>query len=657
MKGIMCVGLVFLLAFASAAGALQYSPPGFTGGRGLYRVISARTQGNMILGTSLHGLWSLVNYGPKDPLFQGDSTSAHHPDAHHYGTIHLAISYSISNYLEPSVALNLAGQADNRPTTTNRYDDTTTSGIPGLIGNEGLLALRDLELAVKAVYPSKEFGPYRMSYAVGIQPFLSLGLSRESSIFFNYKSAVDKRAADSIMVAHGFPDFPGHHHPDLGVKFLGDFAVPPAQFHLNLGYRKSGQSEDSAFVPYQIPMYDSLHIWAARPHMLDWASRFLWGTGLEVAAGPLVTFILEASGDNPMGAGVSDSTARTYYGGGLRFNTPAGVTIDLGGEGIGGKLRKGDPNWSAFLGLSVSASFLKPPKPRPQGTIAGRVRETDTDRPLPSAAVKIAELPTVKITLDSLGGFRANVPPGSFHIGAAAGDSFLSQDKTVTVQDQGSAYLDFSLKRKEFPRGILVGKITDVKTGDPIMAAVALGPDTGKAKSFTADRATGIYKGEATPGVYNATASAPDYLPLTLPVTLQDKQTTLQNFALKPKLKVGEKFVIRGVFFDRTGALLPESRVALEGVAQLLKENSTALVELSSHTDNRGRPGAKTILSQKQAENVRLYLINSYGIPAERLVSRGYGGMFPIDTNRTRAGRAANNRIEVKVLSRTDLGK
>jgi len=652
MKRPLTVALVFLLGFAATAGALQYSPPGFTGGRGLYRVTSARTQGKGMLGNSLHGSWSLISYGPKFPMFQGDSTGQR-PDAHHYGKIHFAMSYAALDYLEPSFALNLQGQADNRPSGPRRIDDrANTSNNAGLVGNEGLIEVEDLQLAVKAVYPSKEYGAYKMSYAVGLQPFVSVGLSRET-IFYNYKSALEKRAADSSMVAHGFPSFAGR-NPDFGTKFLMDFAVKPVQLHVNLGYQKSGAYKDSAFV---VAYQDRAGYWVSRPApLLKRADQFLWGTGLEAALGPYVTFILEGSGNSPMGAETGDSTARSRFGGGLRFNTPAGVSVDLGGEGLAGNIRPGDPNWTAFFGLSVSASLLPPPKPKPQGTIAGRVRDSETDKPLYSADVKISELPTVKISLDSLGGFRAIVPPGLFHVAATAGDSFISQDKTVTLQDQGSAYLDFTMKRKEFPKGTLVGKITDFKSGDPVMGSVSLG-DTAKAKPFVADGTTGIFKGEAPPGVYNATCSAPDYLPVTLPVTIKNKETTLQNFQLKPKLKVGEKFVIKGVFFDRRGGLMPESRVALEEVAQRLKDNPTVIVEIGGHTDSRGSSRRKLRISQTRADNVRMNLVNTFNFSGERITSKGYGGMFPIDTNKTKAGRLNNNRIELKVLSRTDLNK
>jgi len=655
MKRPLTVALVFLLGFAASAGALKYSPPGFTGGRGLYRVTSARTQGKGMLGTSLHGTWSLVSYGSnlsQYPMFQGDITGAK-PDAHHYGNIHFALSYSALDYLEPSFALNLTGQADNRLTGPTRYD---APADPNLTGNEGLIKVRDLEFAIKAVYPSKDYGTYKMSYAVGVQPFVSVGLSRETSIFYNYKAGLLKRSADSSMVAHGFPSFAGR-NPDFGGKFLMDFAVKPVQLHVNLGYQKSGAYKDSAFVVYSDTFYARRHIWAAKPSpSLQRTDRFLWGTGIEVATGPWITLILEGSGDQALSAPDGDSTSRSRIGGGIRFNTPTGVSIDMGGEGLAGKTRPGDPNWTAFFGLSVSASLLPPPKPKPQGTIAGRVRDSETDKPLFSADVKISELPTVKISLDSLGGFRAIVPPGLFHVSAAAGDSFISQDKTVTLQDQGSAYLDFTMRRKEFPKGTLVGKITDFKTGDPVMGSVSLG-DTAKAKPFVADGTTGIFKGEAPPGVYNATCSAPDYLPVTLPVTIKNKETTLQNYQLKPKLKVGEKFVIKGVFFDRKGFLMPESRVALEEVAQRLKDNPTVIVEIGGHTDSRGGAARKMRLSQTRADNVRMNLVNTFSFSGERITSKGYGKLFPIDTNKTKAGRLNNNRIELKVLSRTDLNK
>jgi OOP family OmpA-OmpF porin len=55
-------------------------------------------------------------------------------------------------------------------------------------------------------------------------------------------------------------------------------------------------------------------------------------------------------------------------------------------------------------------------------------------------------------------------------------------------------------------------------------------------------------------------------------------------------------------------------------------------------------------LSQKRAESVVNYLIGK-GIPASRLIAKGYGETQPIDTNDTEEGRQNNRRVEFKIIS------
>ena len=64
-----------------------------------------------------------------------------------------------------------------------------------------------------------------------------------------------------------------------------------------------------------------------------------------------------------------------------------------------------------------------------------------------------------------------------------------------------------------------------------------------------------------------------------------------------------------------------------------LDENETVIIELASHTDNRGSDESNDILSQKRAESVVNYLIER-GIDPERLVAKGYGEKVPRTLNK-----------------------
>lgn len=83
--------------------------------------------------------------------------------------------------------------------------------------------------------------------------------------------------------------------------------------------------------------------------------------------------------------------------------------------------------------------------------------------------------------------------------------------------------------------------------------------------------------------------------------------------------------------------LRPTSIAALEGLVEILNDNSNITIEIGSHTDFRGSDAANMTLSQKRAQSVVDFLI-TYGIDAERLTSKGYGETWPkeIDKNLAR---------------------
>lgn len=104
--------------------------------------------------------------------------------------------------------------------------------------------------------------------------------------------------------------------------------------------------------------------------------------------------------------------------------------------------------------------------------------------------------------------------------------------------------------------------------------------------------------------------------------------------------------VIKGIFFDaRTAAIKPKSRPVLDRAVEILKEFDTVRIEISGHTDVT-EPAE---FSHRRAEATRDYLMKA-GIDAKRIEVRGAGSDEPIDTNKTKPGRAKNRRIEFTIL-------
>ncbi len=80
----------------------------------------------------------------------------------------------------------------------------------------------------------------------------------------------------------------------------------------------------------------------------------------------------------------------------------------------------------------------------------------------------------------------------------------------------------------------------------------------------------------------------------------------------------------------------------------IFKEYPNAKFELEGHTDSAGSAKSNQILSERRANAVRDWFMAN-GISDDRLSSKGFGEANPIDSNRTRAGRANNRRVEIKL--------
>lgn len=87
----------------------------------------------------------------------------------------------------------------------------------------------------------------------------------------------------------------------------------------------------------------------------------------------------------------------------------------------------------------------------------------------------------------------------------------------------------------------------------------------------------------------------------------------------------------------------------LDQIAAVLRSNPMLKIVIEGHTDSVGSEKRNQRLSQKRAEAVREALI-SRKIDPNRLEAIGYGESKPLESNKTRKGRAANRRVEFNIV-------
>ena len=92
-----------------------------------------------------------------------------------------------------------------------------------------------------------------------------------------------------------------------------------------------------------------------------------------------------------------------------------------------------------------------------------------------------------------------------------------------------------------------------------------------------------------------------------------------------------------------------QTYLVLQSITAILKEYPSSNFSIEGHTDSDGKDAANQKLSEDRAGAVKNYLVEN-GIAASRLASSGYGESKPIDTNKTKAGKANNRRVEVKLV-------
>lgn len=103
--------------------------------------------------------------------------------------------------------------------------------------------------------------------------------------------------------------------------------------------------------------------------------------------------------------------------------------------------------------------------------------------------------------------------------------------------------------------------------------------------------------------------------------------------------------------FGKT-ALPDEAKAKLDDmIAQLKADPKGAYFEIEGYTDSVGDKKMNERIGLERADAVKRYLYEQHQVPLHKMNAISYGEEKPIAPNTTKAGRAQNRRVVIKVLA------
>lgn len=104
-------------------------------------------------------------------------------------------------------------------------------------------------------------------------------------------------------------------------------------------------------------------------------------------------------------------------------------------------------------------------------------------------------------------------------------------------------------------------------------------------------------------------------------------------------------------FKVNSSVLSPEAKAQLDEVATAAMQLKGYTIEITGFASSEGSTQKNKLLSQRRAQAVIDYLVETHNVPLRRIgTSYGFGELQAVADNTTKEGRMQNRRVEVKLL-------
>ena len=242
--------------------------------------------------------------------------------------------------------------------------------------------------------------------------------------------------------------------------------------------------------------------------------------------------------------------------------------------------------------------------------------------------------------------------------------AYYTSTGAKTLQDkdglENTDIYSFELDKEIRPQSVSFFKalVLDATSSKPLVSGVKI-TDIQKNLSFyngnTSDDGTALVimpKGDQ----YGIQISAQGYIFISESVKIPDSANVKMPYISTYKMErisnsIGKTFPMRNIFFESgSDQLSSASNAELGSIFHMMKENPDIVVQIDGHTDNIGGEKDNLLLSQNRAKAVMNELIKR-GIPAKKILAKGFGESKPLTDNSSEGGRQINRRTEFTIIS------